>query len=165
MVCVFPWSDKDQPTPVLILLKCTVQRSPPQSWQATSTVSMRCSEGGQNAARLSQNIFWRTPWRSSHCQLTLSHQFETPINITFYPKSFKYHFKKKRRKAHVRIATACSYSYVHMKLMLFTDFLQTHQSNLRPSDRFPLLDSTKKIFGGGGVWCKLQQQPQGQRRA
>lgn len=31
--------------------------------------------------------------------------------------------------------------------MLFTDFLQTHQSNLHPSDRFPLLNFTK-IFGG-----------------
>lgn len=36
---------------------------------------------------------------------------------------------------------------IHMKLMLFTDFLQTHQSNLHPSDRFPHLDFTK-IFGG-----------------
>lgn len=31
--------------------------------------------------------------------------------------------------------------------MLFTDFLQTHQSNLHPSDRFPLLNFTK-IFRG-----------------
>lgn len=37
---------------------------------------------------------------------------------------------------------------IHMKLMLFTDFLQAHQSNLHPSDMFPLLNSTKKIFGG-----------------
>lgn len=36
---------------------------------------------------------------------------------------------------------------IHMKLMLFTDFLQTHQSNLHPSDRFPLLNFTQ-IFGG-----------------
>lgn len=35
---------------------------------------------------------------------------------------------------------------IHMKLMLFTDFLQTHQSNLHPSDRFPLLNFTKKYL-------------------
>lgn len=50
----------------------------------------------------------------------------------------------------MRIATACTCSCVHMKLMLFTDFMQTHQSNLRPSDWFPPLDSIKNTIWGGG---------------
>lgn len=154
MVCVFPWSDKDQPAPVLILLKCTVHRSPPQSWQATSAVSRLCSEGGQKSGtsftkyilenalkELSLSTDWVISWKLG----LISHFFTSKVSsITLK--------KKTERKARVRIATACSYSYVHMKLMLFTDFLQTHQSNLRLSDRFPLLDSTKNIFlGGGGV--------------
>lgn len=43
--------------------------------------------------------------------------------------------------------------------MLFTDFLKTLQSRHHPSDRFPLLYFTKKIFGGDAnlsnkLWVK-----------
>lgn len=37
---------------------------------------------------------------------------------------------------------------IHLKLMLFTNFLQTHQANLRPSDTFSHLSLKKSILQG-----------------
>lgn len=82
-------------------------------------------------------------------EFSLSDDFESSLQTLIdilllsqevYPK------KKKERNP----CENCHFQFpvlIHMKLMLFTDFLQTHQSNLRPSDRFPPLNFTK-LFGG-----------------
>lgn len=79
----------------------------------------------------------------------------------------EYHLKKEKKKTMWELPLYTSL-LIHMKLMLFTDFLQTHQSNLHPSDRFPLLNFTK-IFGGDanasnnhrvktGLWDLIETQ-------
>lgn len=79
-----------------------------------------------------------------------SHQLETLINILLLPQKFisfiKVSLEKEKKKKPTWELPLPTFLLIHMKLMLFTDFLQTHQSNLHPSDRFPLLNFTKKYL-------------------
>lgn len=42
----------------------------------------------------------------------------------------------------------CDFLLIHLKLMLFTNFLQTHQANLRPSDTFSHLSFQRNALQG-----------------
>lgn len=135
-VSVFPWSDKDQLAPALILHKCGVHARPLplklagcihcrrfQLWELQEYRAIRkiSLEGALTVNRI--RVVSSELWLMSDFLMSVCHD--------------------KTKEKPMWVLPLPVFWLIHMKLMLFTHFLQTHQPNLHPPARFPPLSYTQ----------------------